>query len=325
MPTQAVPATRAPAAPAAPAGAVAAPARLARPLTGGPGRAAGSRTAVKRATQAMAHLLLAACAALVILPTLALLVYLVYRGAAGLSPAFAFGMPGPGMRSGGIFPALLGTVYLMIGTALASLPVGILAGVFLVEYAPKNWVTRVARLSIANMAGVPSVVYGLFGLAVFVMLMRLGSSLAAASLTLACMTLPVVITATEEALRQVPRGFREASLALGATRWRTTWQVVLPAALPGILTGAVLGIGRAAGETAPILLTGAAFFLPTLPQSASSQFMALPYHLYIIATQVPNIPPDIQWGTALVLVVLVVGVNLAAATYRTRLRRRRSW
>jgi phosphate transport system permease protein len=289
------------------------------------GRLLGSRRSRARLAQSWARILLALCCAAVVTPTVLLVGYLVVRGLPGISWDFLTEMPGLGNKSGGIMPAIVGTLFLMAGTAVTAFPVGVLAGVFLAEYAPKGWVARVARLSIANMAGVPSIVYGLFGLAAFVLLLGLGASLAAASLTLGVMTLPVVITATEESLRQVPASFREASLALGASRWRTTWTVVLPAALPGILTGAVLGIGRAAGETAPILLTGAALYVSGLPQSVYSPFSALPYHLYVIATQVPNIPERMQWGTALVLVALVVGVNATTAMLRARLQNRRRW
>jgi phosphate transport system permease protein len=279
----------------------------------------------RRAAQTLAHILLAACCGLVVVPAIALVGYLVWRGAPAISWTFLTQMPGLGNKSGGILPAIVGTLWLMAGTIVVALPVGVLAGVFFSEYAPKNLATRVARLSISNMAGVPSIVYGLFGLAAFVLFMGLGFSIAAAALTLGVMTLPVVITATEEALRQVPVSFREAALALGASRWRTTWAVVLPAALPGILTGAVLGVGRAAGETAPILMTGAALYVSGLPQSALSEFSALPYHLYILATQAPNIPDAIKWGTALVLVFIVVGVNAGAASLRAALRRNRRW
>lgn len=285
----------------------------------------GRRRLARAAAQGLAVAASGACLALVVIPAVGIVAYLAAKGLPAIGWTFVTEAPRMGMKEGGIMPAIIGTVYLMAGTAALSLPVGVLAGVFLSEYAPGGPLTRLARLSIANMAGVPSVVYGLFGLAAFVLLLGLGSSLASASLTLGAMTLPVVITATEEALRQVPESFRQASLALGASRWRTTWRVVLPAAMPGIITGAVLGVGRAAGETAPILLTGAAFSLPEVPRSVLSQFMALPYHLYVIATQVPNVPERAQWGTAAVLVLLVVGVNAAAAAARARLRRRRAW
>ena len=219
----------------------------------------------------------------------------------------------------------MGTVLLIIGTVIFALPLGVLAAVYLSEYARPGMLTRLIRLAIVNLAGVPSVVYGLFGLGVFVMLLRFGASILSGSLTLAIMTLPVVITASEEALSSVPRSFREASLALGATRWQTTVRVVLPNAIPGIITGLILGVGRAAGETAPILFTVAAFYLRDLPRSIYDQAMALPYHLYVISTQVPNASPKIQWGTALVLLALVLGMNLAAAVIRTRFRRARKW
>jgi phosphate transport system permease protein len=210
-------------------------------------------------------------------------------------------------------------------TMLLSLPVGVLAAVYLSEYARPGPLTRLVRLAIVNLAGVPSVVYGLFGLGVFVLLLKLGGSLLSASLTLSIMILPVVITASEEALRAVPQGLRHASLALGSTKWQTISKVVLPNAIPGIMTGIILGLSRAAGETAPILFTGAAFFLPALPKSLKDPFMALPYHLYIISTQVPDAPPQIQWGTAAVLLIIVLSMNVVASSIRAHFRRGQRW
>ncbi len=261
----------------------------------------------------------------VVLPVLAVVYLLVARGLPAINWTFISQPPANMMREGGILPAIVGTVYLILGTIIFALPVGVLAAVYLSEYARPGRFTRLIRLAIVNLAGVPSVVYGLFGLGLFVILLRFGASLLSGSLTLAILTLPVVITASEEALSSVPRSFREASLALGATKWQTTVGVVLPNAMPGIITGLILGVGRAAGETAPILFTVAAFYLRDLPHSIYDQVMALPYHLYVISTQVPNASPEIQWGTALVLLAVVLGMNLAAAVIRSRFRRARKW
>lgn len=229
------------------------------------------------------------------------------------------------MRSGGIFPAILGTVYLTFFTTLFSVPLGIAAAIYLSEYASDNRWTRAIRLAIINLAGIPSIVYGLFGLGIFVLFFKLGTSILAASLTLAIMTLPVIISTAEESLRSVPQSFRVVSVSLGATKWQTIRRIVLPQSLPGILTGIILGLERAAGETAPILFTGAAFYLPSLPSSPMEATMALPYHLYVISTQVPGMPVEIQYGTALVLLILVLGLNLLATIIRSQARRRRQW
>ncbi|MHB9112319.1 MAG: phosphate ABC transporter permease PstA [Thermoleophilia bacterium] len=263
--------------------------------------------------------------AIAMAPVIAILIYLVVKGRGALTPEFLTSMPKQGMKAGGIFPAIVGTFYLVLGTVIFSVPVGTLAAIYLTEYATQGRLTRAIRLAIANMAGVPSVVYGLFGLGLFVLLMQMGTSLLAGSLTLGLLVLPVVITAAEEALIAVPQAFRQASLALGATRWQTIRRVVLPNAIPGIITGTVLAIGRAAGETAAIMFTVAAFFLPTLPDSPFSQAMALPYHLYTISTQVPGMPDEIKWGTALVLLLLVLSFTLTAAAVRARFRRKKKW
>jgi phosphate transport system permease protein len=248
-----------------------------------------------------------------------------FHGIPAISWDFLTQPPIMGMREGGIFPAIVGTFYLVLGTILFALPLGVFAAIYLTEYSRQNVLTRWIRLAIFNLAGVPSVVYGLFGLGLFVIFLKFGASLLAGSLTLAIMVLPVIITASEEALLAVPQSFREASLALGATQWQTIRKVVLPNAIPGILTGAILGIGRAAGETAPILFTVAAFYLPRLPRSIFDQAMALPYHLYVIATQIPNIKMEVKAGVALVLLALVLGINLAAIIIRSRFRRRKKW
>ena len=273
-----------------------------------------------RAVETVMKLVTGGAAAVVVTSAFGLLGYLLYRGLPSITWSFLSGMP----RDGGIFPAIAGTFWLTVGTAVFALPIGIAAGVYLSEYAPRGPRTRLIRLSIANMAGVPSIVYGLFGLAVFVMLFGFGVSLISGALTLACLTLPVIITTTEEALGQVPQDLRQASLALGATRWRTVYRVVLPAAAPGIVTGSVLGLSRASGETAPVLFT-AVFFSAPLPTSPFDKVMALPYHIYIMATQ-PNHPQSaIVWGSALVLVAGVTVINIVAAAWRSRARRKVTW
>lgn len=256
--------------------------------------------------------------------TLAVIGYILYRGLGSISPEFIFGMPKKNMTAGGIWPAIVGTFYLVVGTAIVALPVGILAGIYLAEFARPGRTTRIIRVSIANMAGVPSIVYGLFGFAAFVIVLGFGRSILAGALTLAALTLPIVITATEEALRQIPKDVRQASLALGASRLGTVFRVVLPAAAPGIVTGSILGLSRAAGETAPILVTAVAFSAP-IPKSMLQPTMALPYHLYIMATQPTKPAPHIVWGTAVVLVVAVSMVNVAAAAWRSRQRRKIRW
>jgi phosphate transport system permease protein len=261
----------------------------------------------------------------VIVPIVLILVYLISKGISAISWEFVTQPPKEQMSAGGIGPVLLGTLYLLAATFAFSLPVGVLSAIYLTEYARDNWFRRLVRLAIVNLAGVPSVVYGLFGLGLFVLALKFGASILSASLTLALLILPIVITATEEALLAVPRGFREASLALGATKWQTIWRVVLPNALPGIVTGMIIGLSRAAGETAPILLTGVAFYLPQLPGSIKDQFMALPYHLFIMATQATEINPRIVWGTAVVLLILVLGMNGVATVIRLRFLQAKKW
>jgi phosphate transport system permease protein len=224
-----------------------------------------------------------------------------------------------------VLPAILGTLYLTLGTALVSVPLGVGAAIYLAEYAAENALTRAIRIAIINLAGIPSVVYGLFGLGLFVLFLNFGTSIIAGSLTLGIMTLPIVISTAEEALRAVPQSFRLVSTSLGSSSWQTVRQVVLPQALPGIITGVILGLERAAGETAPILFTAAAFFLPQLPESIFDQTMALPYHLFVISTQVPGMPIRIQYGTALVLLVFVLFMNLVATLIRRHYRQQRVW
>lgn len=264
-------------------------------------------------------------AALVVIPIIIVLLYVTVQGISAVDWEFLTAQPRDGMREGGIAPALLGTVFLTIGTAVVTIPLSLGAAVYLAEYAGDNWLTRAVRLAIVNLAGVPSIVYGLFGLGMFVLFFNFGTSLIAGSLTLGLMTLPIVISTAEEAIVSVPQEFRMVSLSLGATKWQTIRHQVLPNALPGILTGVILGLGRAAGETAPILFTVAAFYLPELPRSIFDQTMALPYHLFVISTQVPGMPLETQYGTALVLLFLVLLLTAIATTVRTIMRRRREW
>jgi phosphate transport system permease protein len=252
---------------------------------------------------------------------------IVYHGAPVLSWEFLSAMPRKSGAEGGILPVIMGTIYLVMGTIIVALPLGMAGAVFLSEYARQNRLTRLIRLAIVTLAGIPSIVFGLFGLGLFVIFLNFKTSILSGSLTLACMVLPIIIVAGEEALRAVPQSFREASLALGATKWQTIRKNVLPYAVPGMMTGSILAVGRAAGETAPILLTVAAFYLPKLPHSIMDQVMALPYHLYILATQLPdtNKVRPMQYGTALVLIILVLGLNLAAIVLRSHFRKRYRW
>ena len=262
---------------------------------------------------------------LTVVPIVAVVIYILFLGAPAISGEFIVGFPREGMRAGGIWPAIVGTFYLTLGTAVFAVPLGIGAAIYLSEYAPENRWTRLIRIAIINLAGIPSVVYGLFGLGLFVLFLNFGTSILAGSLTLSIMTLPVIISTTEEALRAVPQSFRTVSISLGATQWQTIRRIVLPQALPGMLTGIILGLERAAGETAPILFTVAAFFLPRLPNSPLDATMALPYHLFVISTQVPGMPIKIQYGTALVLIAFVLSMNAVATTIRSRARARRQW
>ena len=275
--------------------------------------------------QRAAFLLLALSALVVVVPILLVVGVIIAQGIGAFNWEFLTAMPRDGMKAGGIFPAIVGTLVLTIGTALAAIPVGVGGAIYLSEYARDTWLTRAIRLAIINLAGIPSVVYGLFGLGLFVLFLQFGTSILAGSLTLAIMTLPIIISAAEEALRAVPTEFRTVSASLGGTRWQGIRHIVLPQALPGIITGVILGLLRAAGETAPILFTVAAFFLPRLPESFFDQTMALPYHLYVTSTQVPGMPVEIQFGTALVLLILVLSMNVVATLIRSYYRRRRQW
>ncbi len=279
----------------------------------------------RQQTQKIATVVITSVAAVVVIPIVLVILFIVVNGLPAISWVFLTQPPSNGMREGGIMPAILGTIILTFGTAIASFPLGIGAAIYLAEYAGDNRLTRWVRLAIVNLAGIPSIVYGLFGLGAFVLFLNMGTSIIAGSLTLGLLTLPVVISTAEEAINAVPQQFRTVSLSLGATRWQTIWHQVLPHALPGIVTGIILGLGRAAGETAPILFTVAAFYLPELPKSMFDQSMALPYHLYVIATQVPGMPLQIQYGTALVLMLLVLSLTLVATFFRTSMRRRREW
>jgi len=262
---------------------------------------------------------------LVVVPILLVVGVVVVRGIGAINWEFLTAMPRDGLKAGGIFPAIVGTLLLTLGTALVAIPVGVGGAVYLSEYARDTWLTRAIRLAIINLAGIPSIVYGLFGVGLFVLFMRMGTSILAGSLTLAIMTLPVMISAAEEALRSVPIEFRTVSASLGGTRWQGIRNIVLPQALPGIITGVILGLLRAAGETAPILFTAAVVFLPYLPHSPFDQTMALPYHLYVVSTQVPGMPVQVQYGTALVLLALVLSMNVTATLIRSYFRRRRQW
>lgn len=253
-----------------------------------------------------------------VVPVFLIIGYIIYTGIPAISWEFLSEMPTDGMRSGGIFPAIVGTLWLTLGTIIVAVPFGILTGIYLVEYAKDNFLTRIINLTIINLAGIPSIIYGLFGMALFVIFLGFDVSILSGSLTLGIMCLPVIITATRESLLAIPNHLREASLALGATKWETITKVILPAAMPGILTGVILSISRAAGETAPIMFTAVAFYLPFLPISYWDQVMALPYHLYVISTQVPNMPPSFINGTLFILVVITLSFNLFGAFIRQR-------
>ena len=264
-------------------------------------------------------------AAVVIVPIFLVILFIFINGIQAISWEFITQPPRNGMTEGGIWPAILGTILLTIVTAIVVMPFGIGAAIYLAEYAGDNWFTRAIHMAIVNLAGIPSIVYGLFGLGAFVLFFDLGTSIIAGALTLGLMTLPIIISTSEEAILSVPQEFRVVSRSLGATHWQTVRYQVLPNALPGIITGLILGLVRAAGETAPILFTVAAFYLPELPKSLLDQTMALPYHLYVISTQVPGMPLEIQYGTALVLLIMVLSFTVVAALIRALMRRRREW
>jgi phosphate transport system permease protein len=280
--------------------------------------------------EALAKWLFCAMAGSMILPLLLILGYLLVRAWPSLSLSFLFDLPVRGMREGGIWPAFIGTIYLVVISLAVSAPIGIFAAVYLNEYARDNWLNRLINLAVINLAGVPSIVHALFGLGAFVYAARLGYSIISASLTLAIMTLPVIIASTREALASVPRSFREACWNVGATRWQTIRSVVLPNSISGILTGVILQVSRAAGETAPIMFTGAVFFKAVqkgqlFPYGLHEQCMALSMHLYTLATQVPDVKESIPFATAIVLLGSVLLVNAAAISLRVYLRSRKKW
>ena len=276
-------------------------------------------------TQSIAFSFLFLATLLIVVPVGMIVVIIIQKGLPAVNWQFLSDIPRHGMRAGGIFPAIIGTIYLVTGAIIFALPIGLLAAIYLSEYSKDNFLTRLTSLAIVNLAGVPSVVYGLFGLALFVVFFKFGASILSGSLTLGIMILPIIITTSREALESVPSSFREVSLSLGASKWQTIRHIVLPNAIPGILTGTILGLGRAAGETAPILFTVAAFYLPQLPKSIFDQAMALPYHLYVISTQVPNVDEKIRYGTAFVLLALVLFMNLVAIIIRYKFRKKKKW
>ncbi|MDD5232219.1 MAG: phosphate ABC transporter permease PstA [Syntrophales bacterium] len=267
-------------------------------------------------------------AALIIAAALGGILFFIFvNGIGAVDWTFLTEPPRDSMTAGGIMPAIIGTVYLTLGAVLVAMPLGVTSAVYLSEYARSGPAVRFIRIGINSLAGVPSVVFGLFGLSLFVVYLDFGSSILAGSLTLAILILPTIIGSAEEALKAVPQTFREASLALGVSKWQTVSRIVLPNALPGILTGSILGIGRAAGETAPIMFTAAAFFTTRLPGSVFDEVMALPYHIYVLATAGTRIEETrpLQYGTALVLIALVLGVDLAAIVIRSYIRRKKRW
>ncbi|GIK57314.1 MAG: phosphate ABC transporter permease PstA [Chloroflexi bacterium] len=283
------------------------------------------RVLSRQQTQKVATFLITTVATLVVIPVLLIILMIFYNGMSAISWEFLTQPPRNGMTEGGIMPAILGTILLTLGTAVAAIPLGIGAAIYLAEYAGDNALTRTIRLAIVNLAGIPSIVYGLFGLGMFVLFFQFGTSILAGSLTLGLMTLPIVISTAEEAILSVPQAFRTVSYSVGATRWQTIRHQVLPNAMPGIITGIILGLSRAIGETAPILFTVAAFYLPNLPTSVFDQTMALPYHLYVISTQVPGMPLQVQYGTALVLLLFTLSLTFVATMIRSAMRRRREW
>jgi len=277
-----------------------------------------------KTSEKIAFALLSLAALTVVGFVLIILGYIIYNGYNAISIEFLTEMPRNMMTQGGIYPAIVGTLLLIIGSMSVALPMGIMAAIYLKEYAENNLITWTIEMAISNLAGTPSVVFGLFGLALFVKYFGFGPSILSASLTLALLILPVIVRSSEEALLAVPNEYRESSLALGISKWQTIRHVVLPSAIPGMVTGSILSIGRVAGETAPILLTGAAYFLPKLPESIYSQFMALPYHLFVLATAGTNIAKTspIQYGTALVLLIIVLILNTIAVLIRRHYRQK---
>ncbi|MBA7531798.1 Phosphate transport system permease protein PstA 1 [subsurface metagenome] len=281
----------------------------------------------RRYKEKLAYLFLVSMIIIILSSVFMMFYFIIFRGIKVINWQFLTQMPQKGMTAGGIFPAILGTLYLTIGAICFALPLGTSAAIYLTEYAGQNRLIRIIRVGINNLAGVPSVVFGLFGLAIFVKFLNFGVSILSGSLTLGILILPTIIRASEEALSTVPQSFREASLALGATKWQTIQKVVLPNSISGILTGSILSIGRAAGETAPILFTAATFYTMRLPNSIFSEVQTLPYHIYALMTEGthPESQVPIAYGTALVLILLVLGLNLIAFTLRNRFRRSKKW
>ncbi len=284
----------------------------------------------KQRTENIVRILLLVVTSLMILPLLLIIGYLLYKALPVLSLEFLFTNPKDNMRAGGLWAPFLGTIYLVVVSLLVSAPIGVLAAVYLNEYARENWFTRITNLAVVNLAGVPSIVHALFGVGAFVLFAGLGESILAASLTLAIMTLPVIIASTTEALKAVPMSFREACWNLGATRWQTIRRIVLPNSISGILTGVILQVSRAAGETAPIMFTGAVFYKSIaegdlFAYNITEQCMALSLHLFTISTQVPDVTEGIPYGTAIVLVATVLLVNAASIALRVYLRTRKKW
>ena len=278
-----------------------------------------------RRREVLIRLLFLVMTLLLILPVMLILGTLIWKGGPAISWEFLFADPIEGMTAGGIFPALVGTIWLVAVALLVSVPLGVAAALYLSEFAPDNWVTRLINLAIINLAGVPSIVHALFGVGAFVIFFGFGTSILAASLTLAILTLPVVIVATRESLQAVPLAFREACWNMGATRWQTIHRLVLPNAVSGILTGVILEVSRTTGETAPIMFTGAAFFLPFLPESVFDQTMALSLHLFVVSTQVPGVPEHLPYGVALVLIAMVLAMNALSIGFRMYLRGKKKW
>lgn len=277
-----------------------------------------------KTSEKIAFALLSLAALTVVGFVLIILGYIIYNGYNAISIEFLTEMPRNMMTQGGIYPAIVGTLLLIIGSMSVALPMGIMTAIYLTEYAENNLITWPIEMAISNLAGTPSVVFGLFGLALFVKYFGFGPSILSASLTLSLLILPVIVRSSEEALLAVPNEYRESSLALGISKWQTIRHVIIPSAIPGMITGSILSIGRIAGETAPILLTGAAYFLPKLPESIYSQFMALPYHLFVLATAGTNVAKtrSIQYGTALVLLVIVLILNTIAVLIRRHYRQK---
>ncbi|MDR0401571.1 MAG: phosphate ABC transporter permease PstA [Endomicrobium sp.] len=277
-------------------------------------------------SQKLSYFALLFATIIAIIPVVAIIFIIIINGISTINFEFLTSMPKNGMRSGGIFPAIVGTFAITMFTIIISLPIGIFAAIYLNEYAKdNNMFTNLIKLGIVNLATIPSIVYGLFGFYVFVVLMKFGVSIISGALTLSIMELPVIITTSCNALKNVPYSFREASWALGVSKWKTIMYIVLPNAVPSIMTGTILSIARISGETAPILFTAAVFYVPHLPKSVFDQIMTLPYHLYILSTQIPNVSNDIIFGTALVLLIMVLTISFIAIFIRIYFRKHKKW